>query len=307
MGANGYELRQAMPHDEMGHLVVESSSGRLLAGVGSNDHRAWCYPLNTPRGVGVVQEYAFDHAFHNGVFVGQAQIVLDGVLSNYWVIHPDWRSTDNHVYQDLGELRYQGRPQATALEHGYRFTYRTTWTGKDGRPALDEVRHFDIHAVADATICDLSSAKSAAYGPLTFRANKHGSIGARVQPQLLPALGGEILGIHDGQIERGIADEVANAKACDFVAYEAAPAGLGTFGACLIVLANSASPRRDGPWFIRDYGMAMFNATMEEDLAVAEGDTWSAALRVVAYDGALTVERASAWAAIEPAPTDHAG
>jgi hypothetical protein len=69
------------------------------------------------------------------------------------------------------------------------------------------------------------------------------------------------------------------------------------YGICLMIRDNSASPDRRGPWFIRDYGMAMFNATQNGPIAVPAGGHWTAALRVVAYDGALTAERLAAWQA----------
>ena len=45
--------------------------------------------------------------------------------------------------------------------------------------------------------------------------------------------------------------------------------------------------------------MAMFNATMNDEVVVAEGETWEAALRVVAYDGAVSPVRARAWEAAQ--------
>ena len=63
-----------------------------------------------------------------------------------------------------------------------------------------------------------------------------------------------------------------------------------------MILNNTASDRRTGPWFVRDYGMAMFNATMDDEVAVAEGEIWETALRVAAYDGAVSVERVRSWA-----------
>ena len=96
---HGFEVRRAGDNDALGNMVMEQATGRLLGGVGHNDLRSWCYPLNTPRGLGVTQEYAFDHAFHNGVFVAQARVVRGSVLSNFWVVHPDWRSPDSHVYK----------------------------------------------------------------------------------------------------------------------------------------------------------------------------------------------------------------
>ena len=147
---NGFEIRRAGDNDALGNMVMETASGRLLGGVGHNDLRSWCYPLNTPRGLGVTQEYAFDHAFHNGVFVAQARVVCGGVLSNFWVVHPDWRSPDSHVYNHLGQIRYRERADITPLASGFRFSYHSTWNGCDGAPVLDEVRHFDLYAAADA-------------------------------------------------------------------------------------------------------------------------------------------------------------
>ena len=40
----------------------------------------------------------------------------------------------------------------------------------------------------------------------------------------------------------------------------------------------------------------MFNATMDDDVTVAEGETWETALRVAAYDGAVSAERVRSWA-----------
>ena len=50
-----------------------------------------------------------------------------------------------------------------------------------------------------------------------------------------------------------------------------------------------------GPWFIRDYGMAMHNPTWIADIETKQGESWSVSLRVVAYDDALTSARAEVW------------
>ena len=50
------------------HMVVESQTGRCLGSVGSNAQRSWVFPFYTPSGHTVIQEYAFDHPFHNGFY-----------------------------------------------------------------------------------------------------------------------------------------------------------------------------------------------------------------------------------------------
>jgi hypothetical protein len=197
---NRFELRKVMPNDFAGHLVVERATGRLLAGVGHNPHRAWVFPLNTPRGLPVVQEYPFDHPFHNGVFVGQGKVRFNGRESNFWAPASDWRQPDNPIFQRIGELRYGEPPEVEAHDRGFRFTYTTVWHDEGGRPVLDEVRTIDVYGGGGATICDVRSAKTATYGSLEFAASKHGSIGIRVQPQLLPVMGGEIVAGVDGKL-----------------------------------------------------------------------------------------------------------
>lgn len=293
----GLEVRQGMSNPQAGYMVLEQGTNRILGGAGHNPHRAWVYPLNTPRGLNVLQEFAFDHPFHNGVFVGQGRVVLDGKITNFWAPAPDWRQPDNPAFKHIGELRYGEPPQIEVLAAArrVRFTYRTTWYDEALQPVLDEVRTIEIGPAVDATLCDVTSRKIASYGPLTFEANKFGTIGVRVQPQLLPPFGGQILAGWDGGLQRGTADEVVNGKPCDLVAYEAEPPGLWRFGLCLIVLANSAASDLAGPWFVRDYGMAMFNATMQQAIHLPDGASWTTALRVAAYDGQLTYERGRNW------------
>lgn len=301
MSEDGYELRyEALsPTNVAGQYVVESATGRILAGIGRNPHRAWVHPLNTRRGLNVVQEFPFDHPFHNGIFVGQGVVRQGGREAHFWAPAPDWRDPKNYIYSHIGKI-YYGRDQPTSVEPcdgGYRFEFRTTWFDEEDQPMLDEERSISAYSIEDATVCDLFTAKKATYGAVEYPASKHGTIGVRVQPQLLPVMGGEVLGSLSGKVRRGRSDEVASGQPCDVVAYEADVPSLGRFGVCMIVLENSASSDLRGPWFIRDYGMAMFNASMHDDITTPEGGTWTAGLRIVAYDGELSSDRVKAWKA----------
>ena len=142
-------------------------------------------------------------------------------------------------------------------------------------------------SVEDATVCDMSSQKIASYGAVEYPQTKFGSIGIRVEPRLLPVMGGVILA--DNNRRGGV--KVVHESESDFVAYENHLPGHGQFGVMMHIL--DADIR--GPWFIRDYGMALFNPTWTQSISVAEGECWTVSLRVVAYDGELTDERAQAW------------
>ncbi len=280
------------------HMVQHLASGRFLGGFGTNYWRSWVFPLYTPGGQTVVQEFPFDHPFHNGLFAGQNPVRLGDREANFWAL-PVRRSADDHIMVRIGRMDPQGPVQAECTTTGARLHLNSIWRDEQGQALLDEERSATFAALPTATLCELSSRKTASYGQVEFGRTKFGSLGARVEPRLLPALGGQVIGCQEGQLRRGLADEVANGRECDAVAYETALPGGGVFGLCLIIHANSAAPGRCGPWFIRDYGMAMFNATQQAPVIVPEGQTWTAALRAVAYEGPLDADRLETWRHLE--------
>lgn len=297
MSGAPYQIRQA-GGGSTARLVVDSSTGQLLAGVGNDHQRAWVFPVNTPRGVGVTQESAFDHPFHRSIFVGQGMVTTGDREAHFWAFQPDWRAPDNYIFTKIGLLRYE-TPAVEPLDDGFRFTYETTWCDEELAPMFDEVRVIDVRSVADATVVDLTTSKRASYGDVEFGTTKHGVIGVRVQPQLLPVLGGQVMAVEKGELRTGSAEDVINGRSCDYVAYESSVGPLGTFGVCLKGLVNTAADDLMGPWFCRDYGMAMFNPTHLAPVQVLRGEVWTVALRTVAYDGALDQERAARWFADE--------
>jgi hypothetical protein len=276
------------------YMVRGGSTARYLGAFGTNYWRSYVYPLYSPAGQTVVREFPFDHPFHTGVFVAQNPVKVGGREGNFWGL-PIKRTPDDHLMLRIGRMDPQGEPAAEVLDDGVRFVLRSVWRDEHEEPLIDEQRTVTLRALPDATVCDMVSRKTAAYGAAEFSRTKFGSIGMRVEPRLLPPLGGRIIGCLDGQLQRGSADEVANARACDAVAYEADVPGIGIFGVCMMIIENSASENRRGPWFIRDYGQAMFNAVQDESIHISEGARWTIALRVVAYDGPLTAERLGAW------------
>jgi len=270
------------------------AGNRILGAYGSSFWRSWVYPLYTPSGYTVVENSPFDHPFHNGIWVGQNPVRVGEREGNFWGL-PVKRSHDDHIMKKMGRMDPQGEPVAEVTDAGVCFTLRSTWRDDQEQPMLDEVRTVFLRALPDANVCDMTSRKTATHGAAEFPKTKFGSICMRVEPRLLPALGGQVIGCLDGKLQRGSADEVANTKTCDAVAYENDVPGLGVYGVCLMILENSVSPDRRGPWFIRDYGLATVNATQSEAIAVPVGGHWTAALRIVAYDGPIRAERVAAW------------
>ena len=274
------------PGNPTTHLVRDRDSGRWLGGVGASFYRPWVFPLYTPSGLTVIQEFAYDHPFHNGVFVGQHPVNLGERTGNFWATPPR-RGFDDAIWTKIGRMDAAVPPLQEAQPDGYRFEIKSVWRDEDEQPLLDETRTVRFHACEGAHAVDVASAKTASHGALEFPKTKFGGIGVRVEPRLLPPLGGVVLA--DGG-RRGAAALVDAHRESDFVAYENTVAG-HTFGLFLHIL----DPGVRGPWFIRDYGMAMYNATWERAIHLPAGDTWTVSLRVVAYDGPLTPERVAAW------------
>lgn len=280
---------KAEPGNPSVHMVVEQTTGRCLGGYGANYYRPWVFPLYTPSGLTVIQEFAYDHPFHNGVFVGQHPVQIGNRTANYWATPPQ-RGPNDHIAVNIGRIETQPVPEIMPHESGVRFRCRNRWVDEYGDPVLDEIRTVDLYAVAGATVCDMTSEKIAAYGDLHFPQTKFGSIGIRVEPRLLPPFGGTVIGDND---RRGKAEMVTETDS-DFVAYENILPGGQPYGVYLsLPYAN-----KRGPWFIRDYGMAMHNPTWVTDIERSQGQTWSVSLRVVAYDGALRATQARQWHAL---------
>ncbi|KKK91490.1 hypothetical protein LCGC14_2712420, partial [marine sediment metagenome] len=173
--------------------VRDTVSGRFLGAFGTNFWRSWVCPLYTPSGLTVVREFPFDHPFHNGVFVGQNPVTVGGRTGNFWAF-PVKRSHDDHIMARIGRMDPQGTPEVSMVDDGIQMTLASTWRDENEEPLIDELRVVTFRATADATICDMASVKTAAYGAAEFAAGKFGSIGARVEPRLLPELGGQVIG-----------------------------------------------------------------------------------------------------------------
>jgi len=274
------------PKSSSAHIVVDRKTGRFLGGFGANFYRPWVFPLYTPTGLTVLQEFAYDHPFHNGIFVGQNPVKVNGRIGNFWAMPPR-RSKDDAIFNNVGRMESASEVTMESHDCGVRLTRQCVWRDEDEEPILDEIRTADFRCLDDATVCDVTSKKIAAYGDLEFPQTKFGSIGIRVEPRLLPTLDGVIIADNG---RRGQPDIVHEGES-DFVAYENQMLCGQGFGVMLSILDEDMC----GSWFIRDYGMAMYNPTWTQSIHIPKRESWTVSLRVVAYDDALTEKRVAKW------------
>lgn len=265
-------------------LVFERASGRCLGGVGWNWYRPWLYPLYTPRGQAVLQEFPFDHPFHNACFVAQHPVRFPGGEANFWAVPPQ-RSPEDEIFVRVGRVETDPEIGSESHADGVCFTLRCVWRDDKGAPVLNEERRIALALADGALVCDVTSRKIAAYAALEFPATKFGGIGVRVDPRLVPDCGGAV--ISEGG--RGGA-ALAHGRPSRLIAFETACEP--RFGLALV---------GDDPalaWFVRDYGLALWNPTLKRALVLARGEAWEVALRLVAYDGVLDENRALIWRSV---------
>ena len=271
------------------HLVVETNTGQCLGGIGTNFYRPFVFPFYTPSGHTVIQEFAFDHPFHNGIFIGQAPVKVGGREAWFWGAPPR-RSFTDRLFEKLGRMETQKAIVMTPHQHGVKFIQNIVWRDANEEPLIDEIRTVNLYAIADGAVCDMTSEKVATYGDVEYPQTKYGSIGMRVEPRLLPVMGGVVIGDND---RRGKV-EVIDDNASDYVAYQNTLHGHGNLGVFMTILDEEVR----GPWFIRDYGMALYNPTQTGAVRTNSQDSWEIGLRFVAYDGELTADRVEKWCAI---------
>jgi hypothetical protein len=278
--------RFAVVENKQTHLVVERVSRRVLGGVVVNHYRPSVFPLYTPSGHTVLQESPPDHPFHSGFFVGQNDVEAGGRQANFWATPPA-RMADDPLQLRVGRMAVESPPEVRAEEDWIELELTSVWRDEHEKPVLDEVRTVRFALRDGATVCDMWSRKTASYEPVRFGATKHGSIGIRVEPRLLPMLGGEVIGDRG---RRGHPD-LLHEEESGYIAYENEVTPSGRVGVLMSTLPDSAR----GTWFIRDYGMAMYDATLRSAVSLDAGDSWTVALRVTAYEGPLTEERAELY------------
>ncbi|MCG9129966.1 PmoA family protein [Candidatus Poribacteria bacterium] len=271
------------------HLVVETNTGRCLGGIGANFYRPFVFPFYTPSGHTVIQEFAFDHPFHNGIFVGQAPVRVGDREAWFWGAPPR-RSLTDRLFENLGRMDTQKEIEISLHSNGVRFQQNIVWRDANEEPLVDEIRSINLYAIDDGTVCDMTSDKIAAYGDVEYPQTKYGSIGMRVEPRLLPVMGGVVIGDNDRKGKVAIIDD----NTSKYIAYQNTLHQHGSLGVFMKILDDGLR----GPWFIRDYGMALYNPTQTGSVETKSQDSWNIGLRFVAYDGELTANRAEDWCAI---------
>lgn len=256
----------ALKHSHGRHWVY--ADGRPIGAYTVGFHRSHVFPLYSPNGVCVIQEYPPDHVHHQGLMIGQDEV--NG--HNFWAAgHPNHAST-----RQLSEsLSVEVEGDAAVARQ------TNVWTGIGGEQAFREERAVTFRSIGTEHVVDIVTTRIAAFGPIQFGKTKEAGIGMRYNPELEGDLNGRIDSSTGGVGEAETFDRDA-----DWIAVSGT---IGGHDAGIAIL-----PFPDGercPWFTRDYGITLYNPSRHRVIELAEGEQQTLAARFIAFDGKASPTR----------------
>ena len=244
--------------------------GRPLGAVSANELRSYVFPLYTPQGALVLQEAPPDHPHHQGLWIG---LEVDG--------HDLW----NAGSRGLPRHRQEAAPALAELaprvtEDSVRVDQHVRWLTAEGTELLQEERRIDFTAGDHFTCVTWRSTFGHAAKGAHIGQTKEAGIGIRVPPHWETPLGGVI---------RNAAGQVGEAACFDqpspWINVEGLVVGDRWAGIVLAPLPGSDSC----PWFVRDYGIQLYNPSRHHAISLALDDRITWAVQVLAYDGRRSV------------------
>lgn len=254
-----------------GLLAFDEARGVPVAGIGHHFFRPWLFPLYTPSGQQVLQEFAFDHPFHNGCFMGWSPVRVEGVDHNFWATPPQ-RSQPDPMMERLGRQRLEGEVRTAREGADLVATMEVAWDAHDGTPLLAEERVFSLRAGAVAHAVRVQSRLRAVAGDVELPVTKFAGLGVRLDARLTQSTGA----VFCGDAGRGDA-AFLHGKPSSFVAIEG---GHGTHRFGLRLSSQQALP-----WFVRGYGLVLLNPVTEAPRRLRAGEVLAQDITLVAYDG----------------------
>lgn len=254
-----------------GLLAFDEARGLPVAGIGHHFFRPWLFPLYTPGGQQVLQEFAFDHPFHNGCFLGWSPVRINGVDHNFWATPPQ-RSQPDPMMERLGRQRLEGEIRTSREGAKLAATMSVSWEAHDGTPLLAEERVFTVYAGPRAHTVHVESTLRPVAGEVQLPVTKFAGLGVRLDPRLTQA-GGAVFSGNAGQGDAGLLHGLPSS----FVGIEACH-GPHRFGLRI-------ASRQALPWFVRGYGLVLLNPVTDSPRRLQAGEVLAQDITLVAHDG----------------------
>jgi hypothetical protein len=255
-----------------GLLAFNEGRGVPVAGIGHHHYRPWLFPLYTPSGQQVLQEFAFDHPFHNGCFMGWSPVRVNGSDHNFWATPPQ-RTQHDPMMEHLGRQRLEGDIHLAREGAAIVATMSLAWVAQDGTPLMTEERRFTVRADATLHQVSVESRLQALDSDIALPVTKFAGLGVRLDVRLTQVAGA----VFSGDSGHGDAGQL-HGRASSFIDIEGKH-GSHPFGLRL-------SSRRSLKWFVRGYGLVLLNPVTEAPLCLRAGEVLVQDITLSAYDGA---------------------
>jgi Family of unknown function (DUF6807) len=266
------------------HRRTLRRDGRPVLALSQGKHRAYVYPVFTPKGYAVTSEHPADHPHHNSLW-----IAADHVYCRMPVTHG--KGYEDYTYNIYLNETFQGRAAGRIIEtacsgtpdgEAFRIVQTLDWRGPvewaapDGRLAARETRTLRIAAQGSAHVIDVESRLAAVDWDFTLGPTRHAYFNLRVADSMIVALGG-VVRDDRGRIG-GDAVSGAQARWVDF----SGPVGEQTAG-----MAVFPDPRdhEDLSWFVADWGVITVGPFRLKGRLVRCGEELQARYRVLVHDG----------------------
>jgi hypothetical protein len=258
-----------------GLLAFNEDRGAPVAGIGHHHYRPWLFPLYTPSGQQVLQEFAFDHPFHNGCFMGWSPVRVNGSDHNFWATPPQ-RTQPDPMMEHLGRQRQEGVMRLAREGAAIVATMSVAWEAQDGTPVMAEERRFTVRADAAFHQVSVESRLQALDSEIVLPVTKFAGLGVRLDVRLTQLAGA----VFSGDSGHGEADQL-HGRASSFIDIEGKH-GSHRFGLRL-------SSRRSLKWFVRGYGLVLLNPVTEAPTCLKAGEVLVQDITLTAYDGASAI------------------
>lgn len=258
--------------------------GRPVAALSQNAHRAYVYPLFTPRGVPVTAESPIDHPHHNSVTVGadhfDCTFMYDG--------HRIERGTYNFYVNETFQGRAAGRIVTSSVHsteragnslrivQGLEWQGPNEWGAPDRRVLAREIRTMDFRTAETSNILDIRSRLEATDWDLVIGPTRHAYFTVRMADGLRVVDGGTI---KDSDNRESVQDINGNSAA--WVDMSAKGPHGREVGVTILPHFAVARPA----WYAHEWGTVAVNHFLNEEQPILRGDALELAVTIVAHDG----------------------
>gem|GEM_PF-627696 len=259
-----------------------------VVGVGNHWYRPWSYPLFTPAGHQVLQEFPFDHPFHNGCFVGLHPVIHKDIRHNFWTTPPQ-RTLQDPMLENLGRVILQPCSEFNngVLSASAKFLFH--WRGANGVVLLAEGGEYQVVTEGESNQMSIKC-QFLAKQDVEIPASKFAGIGIRVAPELTQPCSARVGSLAESAsplisipkmrkcgllISTSIENLHGHSKPGIWLETASRSRGYG-------VVVHAQMPT--APWFARGYGLVLHNPIQDQGLRLNAGESFVWSVTLTAYD-----------------------